>query len=170
MLYTEQASLHHNEWGNVVMHKLGHWYLEKGLFCIKIYNWISTISNRNRHPVDQNHRVSREYVVCWVGIKSMFSSLKTSEQFKFRLLKNFGFKSECTVSNKVDLSAYLRADSPATQRPSCAQDFHHFYTPLMQKWHQFVCCIIVLHCDESESFVHHSPMRGTSDMQRMQSD
>lgn len=89
MLYTEQASLHHNEWGNVVMHKWGHWYdflffpffFWKGPFCIEnIHLTINPFLHRDRHTVDQKH-VNRESVMnpCFL--------LRLSERFKFRLQK-----------------------------------------------------------------------------------
>lgn len=69
MLYTEQASIHHNERGNAAMHKLGYCYksmkFEKGLFTLSVYNESTNqaFQIENRHAVDQKHHVSRECVV-----------------------------------------------------------------------------------------------------------
>lgn len=71
--------------------------------------------NRNRHTVDQKHHVSRVCVyvcvcACVCVVEWVISSIRLLNNSKTLQTKTFfwggGFKSECTVSNKVDLSAY----------------------------------------------------------------
>lgn len=56
--------------------------------------------------MDQNHLVKREFVVCWVGNESNFDSPRLPNNSNFNVRTFLASKSECTFSNKVNLSAY----------------------------------------------------------------
>lgn len=82
-LYTEQASIHHNEGGNAVnvMHKSGHYYeCWKGPFCIKHTQLIWTNHFKIEIGILRTKKPSSEQRVCALlllsGWMKLFSSLR----------------------------------------------------------------------------------------------
>lgn len=108
MLYTEQASIHHNDCGNVVLHNWGHWNkFWKG----PIAYWKYNISQEFHLPWTKTITWTMsllfiEWVINLSFILFDFGTIQIQTSGLSFFFFFFASISECSVSNKVNLSAY----------------------------------------------------------------
>lgn len=145
-----------------VVHKLGRWCeFWKGPFCIE------NIHLNMNQPFQIETGILWTKNIMWAEsvlfvkwvINPCFPLLRllnNSNTIQTFLLFFLGFKSECTVSNKIFLhtccNTWLILLRLKHHLLEMVRDYH-FSISLMQNWHRSVCCIIMPHHDESDESI-----------------